>query len=226
MIPNQLSPNIQDYLKRIYEITINSQRASTSELADALGISAASVTSMLQKLSATTPPLVTYTKHHGVKLTEAGKLAALKIIRRHRLIEHYLVKKLGYNWDEVHDEAEVLEHAVSANLEKRIDEALGFPKFDPHGDPIPNANLEVPEIEQTSLSDLTVGQTGRVIRVPHEDPQVLVYLGKLGLRPGARIKLLSRTPYDQTMRIKIFDADDEAVVGPSLGSKITLATEE
>ncbi|MFW5714224.1 MAG: metal-dependent transcriptional regulator [Brevefilum sp.] len=221
----ELSPNIQDYLKRIFELTRSGGKATTSQLAAALEISAASVTNMLQKLSKTTPPYVIYTKHQGVVLTETGRMAALKILRRHRLIEQFLVKNLGYRWDEVHEEAEILEHAMSPLLEKRIDAALEYPKFDPHGDPIPDADLNMPEIEQTTLNSLEIGKKGRILRVPNEDPQVLRYLGKCGLRPGAHIKLISRTPYDQTMRVKIIDADDEAVVGPSLGSQITLAVE-
>jgi DtxR family transcriptional regulator, Mn-dependent transcriptional regulator len=219
----KLSHNIQDYLKHIYELTHSGQRASTSQLADVLGISAASVTNMLQKLSLTRPPYVDYKKHHGVKLTGDGLRTALKIIRRHRLIEHYLVQALGYSWDEVHEEAEILEHAMSALLEQRIDAALGYPEFDPHGDPIPNANLEMPEVKQITLSKMEINQSGRVIRVPHEDSEVLRYLGKCGFRPGAHIKLLARTPYDKTMRIKIFDEEEEAVIGPSLGSQITLS---
>jgi len=225
-MPHELSTNIQDYLKNIFTTTRSGGKASTSQLADALGISAASVTNMLQKLSKTTPPYVVYQKHQGVALTEAGRRAALRILRRHRLIEQFLVDKLGYSWDEVHEEAEILEHAMSPLLEQRIDAAMGYPKFDPHGDPIPDANLNMPEIEQTSLSSLEIGISGRILRVPHEDPRVLRYLGKCGLRPGAQIKLISRTPYDQTMRVRIIDADDEAVVGPGLGSQITLAVEQ
>ncbi len=221
----KLSHNIQDYLKQIYEITNTGGKASTSQLAEALGISAASVTNMIQKLSMTQPPLVTYTKHQGVELTNAGQQVALKIIRRHRLIEHYLVKELGYSWDEVHEEAEILEHAMSPRLEKRIDAALGYPEFDPHGDPIPDQNLRMPEVTKTSLSDLKAGEAGRVIRVPHNDPRVLRYLGKSGLRPGASIKLLARTPYDQTMRVLIRDTDEEVIIGPVLGAQITLAVE-
>ncbi len=220
-----LSHNIQDYLKRTYELTRTGNKATTSQLAEVLNISAASVTNMLQKLSIADPPYVTYTKHQGVELTEAGRRIALKILRRHRLIEHYLVVKLGYSWDEVHEEAEVLEHAMSPLLEERIDAALGHPEFDPHGDPIPDSNLKLPDIEQTSLTTLEAGKQGKIIRVPHEDPEVLRYLGRCGLRPGARIKLLARTPYDQTMRIQILDSGEETVIGPKLGSQITLALE-
>ena len=221
----ELSHNIQDYLKRTYELTRSGNKATTSQLAEVLDISAASVTNMLQKLSVADPPYVTYMKHQGVELTEAGRRIALKILRRHRLIEHYLVVKLGYSWDEVHAEAEVLEHAMSPLLEERIDAALGYPEFDPHGDPIPDSNLEIPDIEQIPLSSLEVGKQGRIIRVPHEDPEVLRYLGRCGLRPGARIKLLTRTPYDQTMQIQILDTDEETVIGPKLGNQITLAVE-
>ena len=161
----ELSPNIQDYLKHIFELTRTARKATTSQLADALDISAASVTNMLQKLSKTTPAYVEYKKHQGVALTDAGRLAALKILRRHRLIEQFLVEKLGYSWDEVHEEAEILEHAVSSLLEKRIDATLGYPEFDPHGDPIPDANLNMPEIEQTTLSSLAIGKGGRILRV-------------------------------------------------------------
>ncbi len=224
-MPKELSHNIQDYLKHIYELTRKGGSASTSHLAEDLGISAASVTNMLQKLSKTEPPYVIYKKHQGVILTEAGRIAALKIIRRHRLIEYFLVEKLGYAWDEVHQEAEILEHAMSPLLEKRMDAALGHPEFDPHGDPIPDADLNLPEIKQTALSGLEVGQTGSIIRVPHEDPRVLRFLGKCGIHPGVKIKLISRTPYDQTMRLLIIDIDQEAVIGPKLGEQITLLVE-
>jgi DtxR family Mn-dependent transcriptional regulator len=220
-----LSRNIQDYLKRIYELTQGGGKATTSDLAALLGISAASVTNMIQKLSRIAPPLLVYQKHQGVRLTEAGRKSALKIIRRHRLIEHYLVQKLGYTWDEVHEEAEILEHAMSSRLEARIDAALGFPEFDPHGDPIPDANLDLPDIQKTSLSEIEVGKHGTIHRVPHENPEVLRYLGKSGLRPGVRVELLSRTSYDQTMRVRIMETGEEAVIGPSLGAEITLTPE-
>ena len=224
-MPKELSHNIQDYLKRIYEFTREGGRATTNQLANALGISAASVTNMIQKLSKTKPALLTYEKHKGVKLTEAGRQTALKIIRRHRLIEHYLVEKLGYSWDEVHEEAEILEHAMSPLLEKRIDAALDHPRFDPHGDPIPDNNLEIPEVEAITLTDLQTGDAALVLRVPNEDPKILRYLGKFGLRPGVHIKLLSRTPYDQTMRILIIESEEDVVIGPVLGAQIKLAPE-
>ncbi len=221
----RLSTNVQDYLKRIYELTLTEEKATTTQLAEALEISAASVTNMLQKLSKTDPPYLTYTKHHGVALTATGKQAALKIIRRHRLIEHYLVKALGYTWDEVHEEAEILEHAMSPLLEKRIDAALGYPKFDPHGDPIPDAQLQMPKIIEIPLTQLEVGHSARILRVPNENPQVLRDIAKWGLRPGAHFKLISRTPYDQTMRINVDDIDEDVIVGAALGCQIFVSLE-
>lgn len=221
----ELSTSIQDYLKQIYDLTITGGKATTSQLAQVLGISAASVTNMLQKLSKTDPPYVTYTKHQGVELTEDGRRIALKIVRRHRLIEHYLVNKLGYAWDEVHQEAEVLEHVMSPMLEKRIDAALGHPEFDPHGDPIPDADLNIRESQYISLSEMNIGDTGLVTRVPHQDSQILRYLGKSGLQPGTRIKLVARTPYDQTMQIKIEETGELVVIGPKLGDQIMLTVE-
>lgn len=221
-MPKELSPNIQDYLKRIYELTRDGGMATTSELADLMSISPASVTNMLQKLSVTDPPYLTYIKHQGVQLTAEGRHTALKILRRHRLLEEFLVAKLGYSWDEVHPEAEVLEHAMSPLLEERMDAVLGHPEFDPHGDPIPDSNLDIPSIKQSSLNSLEIGQGGQILRVPHEDPQVLRYLGKCGMRPGVDIELLSRTPYDQTMRLRITETGEEVVIGPTLGDQITV----
>ena len=221
----RLSTNIQDYLKRIYELTLTEEKATTTQLAEALEISAASVTNMLQKLSKTDPPYLTYTKHHGVVLTEAGEQAALKIIRRHRLIEHYLVTALGYTWDEVHAEAEILEHAMSALLEMRIDAALGYPKFDPHGDPIPNAKLQMPKIIEIPLTELKVEHSATILRVPNENPQVLRDIAQWGLRPGAHFTLISRTPYDQTMRLEVDEVDQDVIVSAVLGGQIFVSLE-
>ena len=158
-MPEPLSHNIQDYLKRIYELTSKGGKAGTSQLAESLGVSAASVTNMVQKLSLTHPPYVTYQKHQGVQLTKDGEQIALKVIRRHRLIEDYLVQKLDFSWDEVHAEAEVLEHAMSPLLEHRIDAALGFPEFDPHGDPIPDVDGLIETIPMVPLIETAVGAT-------------------------------------------------------------------
>ena len=140
-----LSDSIQDYLKIIYELTQSGETASTTALARRLGIAPASVTGMMQKLASTKPALVEYHKHQGVTLTAAGKRAALEVIRHHRLIEAWLVQALGYSWDEVHEEAEKLEHALSEDLERRIAAAMGQPDRDPHGEPIPSVDLVMPK---------------------------------------------------------------------------------
>src|SRR5690349_2391225 len=139
-----LTQNIQDYLKAIYNLAKSDGSASTTALAARLGVAAPSVTGMIQKLASSTPPLVVYRKHQGVTLTPEGERAALEVIRHHRLIETYLVENLGYGWDEVHAEADRLEHAISENLEARIAAALGNPVRDPHGEPIPTVELVMP----------------------------------------------------------------------------------
>src|SRR6202142_1880629 len=142
-----LTDSIQDYLKSIYDLTENGQPASTTSLALRLGIAPASVTGMLQKLANLKTPLVNYHKHQGAKLTNKGRRAALEVIRHHRLLESWLVQTLGYSWDEVHNEAEKLEHVISEDFETRIAAAMGDPERDPHGDLIPSANLEMPKDE-------------------------------------------------------------------------------
>src|SRR5512143_1921314 len=140
----QLTDSIQDYLKAIYELTQNGASASTNALASRLDVEPASVTGMVQKLAATKPALVEYRKHHGVKLTPVGRRAALEVIRHHRLLEAWLVKTLGYSWDEVHVEAEKLEHVISEDFEERMAAALGDPVRDPHGELIPSSDLVMP----------------------------------------------------------------------------------
>src|SRR5829696_1972933 len=153
-----LSVSIQDYLKNIYELTENGEIASTNALAKRLKISAPSVTGMIQKLASATPALVEYQKHQGVTLTNEGKRAALEVIRHHRLLEAWLVQTLGYSWDEVHEEAERLEHVISEDFERRIASAMGNPTRDPHGEFIPTADLKMPEEDTTPLSSLRPNQ--------------------------------------------------------------------
>jgi DtxR family transcriptional regulator, Mn-dependent transcriptional regulator len=191
----------QNYLKTIHKLTSAGKSASTSELATRLGIAPASVTGMVQKMASADPPLVYYKKHQGVRLTTAGEKAALAVIRRHRLLETYLVTALGYSWDEVHDEAEHLEHFISPMLEARIANALGHPTHDPHGDPIPSANLELPESAERPLSALMPRQAGTICRVA-ADPALLRHADGLGLIPGARVSVESYSEIDQNMTIR------------------------
>ncbi|MEN9563300.1 MAG: hypothetical protein RIR73_1544, partial [Chloroflexota bacterium] len=148
------SRSTQDYLKRIYTLTKDGSPASTNDLARELNIKPASVTGMIQKLAAEKPALVEYQKHQGVTLTSAGKRAALEVIRHHRLIETWLVQTLGYSWDEVHEEAERLEHVISEDFERRIAAAMGHPTRDPHGELIPTEDLKMPVDSSTPLSSL------------------------------------------------------------------------
>jgi DtxR family transcriptional regulator, Mn-dependent transcriptional regulator len=215
-----LTDSIQDYLKSIYDLTQNGQPASTTSLALRLGIKPASVTGMLQKLATLKPPLVNYHKHQGVKLTPKGRRAALEIIRHHRLLESWLVQTLGYSWDEVHNEAEKLEHAISEDFEKRIATALGFPIRDPHGDLIPSANLVMPKDESVLLSSLESEQEATVRRIDAQDVGFLRHIEELGLIPGAPIKTLTVSPYDELMSIQIQDRKNSVILGPAITKRV------
>src|SRR5512134_3051500 len=184
-----LTISIQDYLKNIYELTENGESASTNALAKKLNISAPSVTGMVQKLASAKPALVEYQKHQGVTLTKEGKKAALEVIRHHRLLEAWLVQTLGYSWDEVHEEAERLEHVISEDFEQRIAAAMGHPVRDPHGELIPTADLKMPSDDLIPLAALRQGQTATIQRVQGSDAELLRYLNGLGLVPGTQIEV-------------------------------------
>ncbi len=215
-----LTDSIQDYLKIIYELSEDGQPASTTSLAARLGIAPASVTGMIQKLAALKPALVVYRKHQGVTLSAAGRRAALEVIRHHRLIEAWLVQTLGYSWDEVHNEAERLEHVISESFETRIANALGNPARDPHGEPIPTANLIMPDDRSVTLSHLLPGQTGIVRRVHAFEAGFLRYLEELGLIPGRTVKALEVSLYDQVMRLQVRGHKLPAVLGPAVTDRV------
>ena len=198
-----LTISIQDYLKNIYELTENGEMASTNALAKKLNISAPSVTGMVQKLASAKPALVEYQKHQGVTLTNDGRKAALEVIRHHRLLEAWLVQTLGYSWDEVHEEAERLEHVISEDFERRIAAAMGHPIRDPHGEPIPTEDLKMPLDDSTPLSSLRPNQTAIIQRVKASDADLLRYLDELGLVPGARIEVKAYSPYDHNLTVKV-----------------------
>ena len=198
-----LSHAVQDYLKAVYELEEDHGRASTSALAAALGVAPASVTGMLQKLSEVSPRLVDYERHHGVTLTPAGRNIALEIIRHHRLIELYLAEALGYRWDEVHAEAEKLEHVISEAFEDRIAAVLGHPTHDPHGNAIPAKDGTVPPQATTPLTAVDAGQTARVARVRDDDPALLRYLAELGLVLDATVTVSDRAPFDGPLHVRV-----------------------
>jgi DtxR family Mn-dependent transcriptional regulator len=213
-----LTISIQDYLKSIYELTESGESASTNALARKLNISAPSVTGMIQKLASAKPALVEYQKHQGVTLTKEGRRAALEVIRHHRLLEAWLVQTLGYSWDEVHEEAERLEHVISEDFERRIAAAMGHPVRDPHGELIPTADLRMPEDDSTPLSALRPKQSGVVKSVKAADPDLLRYLNSLGILPGVQVEVKDYSPFDHNLTIKA--SGKSAVLGLSITSKI------
>ena len=215
-----LTDSIQDYLKVIYELTESGEAASTSALATRLHIAPASVTGMMQKLASTRPALVEYRKHQGVMLTAAGKRAALEVIRHHRLIEAWLVQTLGYSWDEVHNEAEKLEHVISEELEERIASAMGYPLRDPHGEPIPSANLVMPKDQGVALAKLKPKQEAYILRVHAQDTGFLKHLEELGLLIGVRVKTLEVSQYDQVMHIQLRGRKKAIALGPAITSRV------
>ncbi len=197
----------ENYIKAIYKLSASGTEAvNTNAIAEVLQTKAASVSDMLRKLSAKN--IIDYVKYRGVTLTPAGKRHALQIIRKHRLWEVFLVDKLKFNWDEVHEVAEELEHIQSVLLIKRLDEYLNFPKFDPHGDPIPTEEGEINEKLQVLVSELKIKDTGVVIGVKDTQPSFLQYLDKIGIYLGAKIKVLDKAEYDKSLEITIENKKD------------------
>lgn len=211
-----LTEAVQDYLKAIYELTTDGGTTSTNQIAERLGVEPASVTGMLKRLSSMNPAMVDYQKHHGVRLTEDGLHTSLQIVRKHRLLELFLVQILGYTWDEVHEDAERLEHAISFRFSDRLARLLGEPDFDPHGDPIPGRDLQLPEMKTVALNLVQPGKRATVRRVPTSSPALLRYLSDLGVLPGAEIIVLSQVPFDRTTHIKVGKDAGEKVLGPEI----------
>lgn len=214
----KLTISIENYLKVIYELTESGEHASTNALAQKMKVSAPSVTGMIQKLASSKPALVEYQKHQGVTLTGDGRRAALEVIRHHRLLEAWLVQTLGYTWDEVHEEAERLEHVISEDFERRIAAAMGHPTRDPHGEPIPTEDLTMPADTSTPLSALRPGQDGVVSCVKAADRELLRHLEELGLVPEAEIKVKEYSPFDHNLTVKI--GEKTVVLGLNITSKI------
>jgi DtxR family Mn-dependent transcriptional regulator len=224
MMTETLTISTQNYLKAIYDLTASGEPASTNALASRLRIAPASVTGMVQKLAAARPALVKYRKHQGVTLTAKGKRAALEVIRHHRLIETYLVNALGYSWDEVHKEAEKLEHVISEDLEARMANALGNPARDPHGDPIPSADLTMPPTQDVPLSQLRPRQQAIVRRVRNDDAALLRHLQSLGMVPGARLRALAQSPFDGNLRLSL--KGSEITLGRAVTSQIFVEVQQ
>ncbi len=215
------SLTVENYAKQIYQIcaAAGGKPATTGQIATQLGVSPGSVTSMLKTLSESN--LATYTPYEGVKLTAAGNALALRIVRRHRLIEVFLVKTLGLDWVEVHEEAEHMEHAVSDLLVDRIDAYLGHPEADPHGDPIPRADGSLPEPDTQPLLACEPGQDFRLARVTDQSPEFLNYLSDAGLAIGTTGRLVENREEAGTVSISIDDR--EATIGHIAAAKLLVA---
>jgi DtxR family transcriptional regulator, Mn-dependent transcriptional regulator len=195
------TPAVEDYLKAIYQLSEAGEPVSTSAIAERLGIAPGSVTGMLKRLS--DAGLVEHTRYHGASLTERGTENAVRTIRRHRVLELFLVEVLGYTWDRVHDEAEHLEHAVSDELIDRMAAVLGGPTADPHGAPIPASGAAFREERYPCLADMQPGERATLRQVPDEDAAALRYLAELELKPGAELEVTDIAPFNGPIRVLI-----------------------
>ena len=204
-----LTAPAEDYLKAIYELERSGNAAGTNEIAAQLAIAPASVSGMVRRLA--DQGLIEHERYHGVRLTDAGRRAALRTLRRHRIIEAYLAQALGYAWDRVHDEAERLEHAASDELIDRMAAAIGEPARDPHGAPIPTREGSVDEPRLTSIDELAVGERARVRRVSDRDGDRLRYLAELGMTPGTTFEVVERAPFDGPITVRLDDGSARSV---------------
>ncbi|MGH3128824.1 MAG: metal-dependent transcriptional regulator [Gaiellaceae bacterium] len=214
-----LTVAVQDYLKAIYVLESSGERVTTSALARRMGVSAPSATAMTKRLDEL--GLVERLPYRGVALTDEGRRGALEVVRHHRLLERYLVDRLGLSLDEVHAEAELLEHALSEELEAKIDKELGFPTHDPHGDPIPDSELRLIHGESRSLLDLEPGAHGSIARVPDGDSELLRYLGELGLVPDASVEMLAHAPFGGPVTVRT--SSGEHAISRELADRIAAA---
>jgi DtxR family transcriptional regulator, Mn-dependent transcriptional regulator len=204
---------IEDYAKAIYALSLRGDgTVTTNALAERLGVTPASVSAMVKRLA--DRGLAEHVPYQGVALTAEGRRVALEVLRHHRLLELYLAEHLGVPWDRVHEEAEALEHVLSEDLEARIAAKLGNPTHDPHGDPIPDAGLNIDEGQTRSLSDCEPGTRGSFARVSDADPEMLRYLDERGVRLGDELEVVERQPFDGPLTVRFGDA--EHVLGGAL----------
>ena len=215
----EFSVAIEDYVKTIF--ALQSELAgpvSTTAVATRLGVTPASASGMLRRLHA--QGLVSHRRYHGVALTDEGRLLALRVLRHHRLLETYLAESLGVPWDRVHQEADVLEHVLSDELEALIAAKLGNPTHDPHGDPIPSAELELEERTCVCLASLEAGATGVLARVSDAEPEMLRYLAERGIGPGASFEVVEHQPFDGPLFVRF--GEDVHVLGGDLARAISV----
>ncbi|WP_420644359.1 metal-dependent transcriptional regulator [Candidatus Leptofilum sp.] len=208
---------IEDYLKTIYMLAQDESPVSTSRIAEARDVKPASATSMIKRLAKL--KMVNYAKHYGVTLTPSGEKLALEVIRHHRLIELYLIEALGFSWDEVHEQADILEHVISEKLEERIAAALNYPEFDPHGDPIPARDGSMTKVAVEQLSTIPSGRTVWVRRIIDDaNSELLRYLADMGLVPGTAVTIQTVAPFDGPMTLLV---DGEAkIIGRNVAASV------
>ena len=213
---------VEDYVKTIYSLAVDNERVTPSLVAEHLGVSLPAVTKMVKRLQEL--KLARYERAKGLRLTPAGEKIALEVIRHHRLLELYLEQALGYSWDEVHDEAERLEHVISENFEDKIEKLLGYPKHDPHGAPIPDRNGHMDIRDATVLAKLAPGDRGTIERVSDHDQGMLAYLGELGMYPGTPIEMVAREPFGGSLSIRV--SGRQCSVGRELARNVFVSLEE
>lgn len=212
-----LSRSAEDYLKAIYQLTERADDATTTDIAQRLGLTPPSVSGMIKRMAET--GLLIHEPYRGVRLTPQGRRAALAVMRRHRMLETYLITKLGYDWSNVHEEAERLEHAVSDSLVERMAFALGFPEYDPHGAPIPTADGEIETLECVPLESIPAGQRAVLRHVGDDDSERLRYLTSIGLVPMTDITVLDKQPFGGPITVRIGTKDTrDRVIGPELAA--------
>jgi DtxR family Mn-dependent transcriptional regulator len=211
-----LTGPVEDYLKAIYELERAGAAAATTDLAARLGVAPASVTGMVRRLAR--QGLLAHQRYRGVRLTPEGRQAALRTIRRHRVIESYLVRALGYRWDEVDGEAERLEHAATDDLVDRMAAAIGEPTNDPHGAPIPSREGAVSETRYRTLADLAAGAAAEVMQVSDDDPALLRHLEDLAIKPGSLVRVADRAPFGGPITLEVGEL--VRVVGPALAERV------
>ncbi len=211
----------ENYTKAIYALQQRGGTVTTNALAERLGVTAASASGMVKKLNAL--GLVRHEPYRGVQLTRDGERVALEVLRHHRLLELYLTERLDMPWDRVHDEAEVLEHVISEELEALIAAKLGHPTHDPHGDPIPTPDLTIEEGPTLNMQSLAAGDRGVFVRVSDSDPEMLRYLGDRGIAPGDRFEVLEKQPFDGPVFVRF--GDETHVLGGSLAEAMRVELE-
>lgn len=219
----ELTPRISDCLKLIHALQEQGQKVSTSAVSEHLGVSDATATMMFKDFAAA--GWVEHVPYRGVRLTPLGERKAMEVIRHHRLLELYLARELGYSWDKVHAEADRLEHVISEEFEDKVDELLGYPTVDPHGDPIPSKDGTIVARSGRTLAELAAGESAQILRVSDQNPEKLCYLGQLGLYPETHVQVVERSPFGGPLRVLVGKGSEqkEQLLGPELATSLIVS---